>query len=175
MDILLFFLILAMIVIMIKVLNKKSNKKESGNIAEVKNIFNPFYLKPKTMNGSEQAFYINLKKQIGEFYLILSKVRIEDFIGVKHGGLTKPERFGLRNKIKSRHVDFLICDLKTSRPLIAIEIDGASHNSYKGIKRDEMLDKIYKDINLEYVHIRVGSNFKEKVEKIKEILNNKIL
>jgi very-short-patch-repair endonuclease len=178
MDVLLFFLILVIIIIMIKILNKKSNKKESVDILEVKEVKkddNYFYLKQKMMNSSEQAFYINLEKQIGASYLILPKVRIEDFVGVKHRGLSRSERFGLRNKIKSRHVDFLICDSKNLCPLLAIEIDGASHNSEKRIERDMMLDKIYKNINLEYIHIKVGDDFEEEAKKIKEMLDSRYL
>ncbi|MCK5490270.1 MAG: DUF2726 domain-containing protein [Candidatus Pacebacteria bacterium] len=81
------------------------------------------------MNASEQALYINLQKNLSDTFIVLSKVRIEDFVKVKTG-IAKNKRFGFRNKIKSRHIDFLICDLATTKPILAIELDGASHNNY---------------------------------------------
>lgn len=131
-----------------------------------------FYLKQNFMNSSEHALFINLTKQFGSEYIILSKVRIEDFVGVKKDGLPENKRFGQRNKIKSRHVDFLICDLKSTRPLMVVELDGGSHNASIRKKRDDVLDGIYNDIKIAHVHVRVGIDFEKKVEEIKSLLIN---
>ncbi|OGD69161.1 hypothetical protein A3E89_00975 [Candidatus Campbellbacteria bacterium RIFCSPHIGHO2_12_FULL_35_10] len=130
----------------------------------------PFYLRQRILDDREQALFINLKKQLENKYTVLSKVRIEDFVGVKNDNLKKNEHFGLRNRIKSRHVDFLICDLNTTRPLLAIELDGTSHNRYDRKERDNMLNRIYKDINLRYIHIKVGDDFEQRAEEIKNNL-----
>jgi len=134
------------------------------------NKFTPFYLKQRVLDDREQALFINLKKQLENKYAVLSKVRIEDFVGVKNDNLKKNEHFGLRNRIKSRHVDFLICDLNTTRPLLVIELDGTSHNRYDRKERDNILNRIYKDINLKYIHIKVGDNFEQRTEEIKKNL-----
>jgi len=163
----LFIFILALLLFAAKIAINYFAKKKAKE-------WTPFYLKQSTMNNSEQAFFINLNKQLGLEYIILSKVRIEDFVGVKRERLSKGERFGFRNRIKSRHVDFLICDLNTTRPLMVVELDGSSHNNYKRRERDNRLNEIYKEINLEYEHIKVGSSFEEQAGKIKERLMNKI-
>jgi len=134
------------------------------------NKFTPFYLKQRVLDDREQALFINLKKQLENKYIVLSKVRIEDFVGVKNDNLKKNEHFGLRNRIKSRHVDFLICDLSTTKPLLAIELDGTSHKRYDRKERDRMLNKIYDDVNLRYIHIKVGDDFEQKAEDIKKEL-----
>lgn len=161
-NFLILFIVLAVILILLKIFENRitdTDKKQSF-----------FYLKDGTMNSSEQALFINLNKQLGSEFIVLSKVRIEDFVGVKHDGLSRNERFGLRNKIKSRHVDFLICDMKSTKPLMVVELDGGSHNAPLRKKRDDVLDDMYNDIKIAYVHVRVGIDFEKKVEEIKLLL-----
>ncbi len=128
--------------------------------------------KERVMNESEQALFINLKKSLGDEYVVLSKVRIEDFVEVKWG-MENRERWGLRSRIKSRHVDFLICDRANTKPLFAIELDGKSHNSPSRQERDHFVDELYKAIELPIEHIHVGGNFLELAEKIASGLKNK--
>jgi hypothetical protein len=126
--------------------------------------------KERTMNSSEQALYINLQQILSDRFIVLSKVRLEDFIDVDTRGLSRNEWWGQRGKIKSRHVDFLICDRNTTRPILAIELDGSSHQNANRIERDNFIDKLYTSIHLRVEHIRVGSDFVQEVEKIKTLL-----
>lgn len=122
------------------------------------------------MNESEQAFFINLQKTLGNRYVVLSKVRIEDFVEATHG----VGGYGARGRIKSRHVDFLICDRATTQPLIAVELDGKSHQGESRQERDRFVDELYKTIGLPIRHISVGSNFSECAQAINETLKNPI-
>jgi len=131
-----------------------------------------YLLKGRTMNISEQALYINLQKMLGDKYIVLSKVRLEDFIEVDSKGLTRNEWWGLRGKIKSRHVDFLICDQNTTRPILALELDGKSHQSASRMERDNFINELYSHVQLRIEHIRVGSDFKQEVERINSFLVN---
>ena len=121
------------------------------------------------MNSSEQALYINLQKNLSDTFIVLSKVRIEDFVEVKTG-IAKNERFGLRNKIKSRHIDFLICDLATTKPVLAIELDGSSHNNYNQMKVDKFKNDLFKNVGLQVEHIHVGSNFSDEAIRLRNML-----
>lgn len=133
----------------------------------------PYKRKYRVMNQSEQALYINLQKNLGDKFIVLSKVRIEDFVEVEFGKLTKSEHWGFRGKIKSRHVDFLVCDLASTKPILAIELDGSSHNSYSRMERDHFVNELYKAIGLQVEHIHVGSNFSEEAIRIRNILLQK--
>jgi len=124
----------------------------------------------RVMNMSEQALFINLEQQLHEKFLVLSKVRIEDFVDTVHEGFDEKEVWGNRNRIKSRHVDFLICDLVTTKPILAIELDGNSHNRLDRRKRDDFINKLYSDIELRVEHIPVGSNFENEAVRIKNSL-----
>lgn len=132
--------------------------------------FSLYRKKDRVMNESEQALFINLQKTLGDRYIVLSKVRIEDFVEATHevGG------YGARGRIKSRHVDFLICDRATTQPLIAVELDGKSHRGEDQQKRDRFVDELYKTIGLPIYHVPVGSNFLECAQAINETLKNPV-
>lgn len=55
--------------------------------------FKNFRLKKYTLSNSEQALYINLQKALAERYIVLAKVRIEDFIEVRSVGISKSQHF----------------------------------------------------------------------------------
>jgi len=145
-------------------------KAFSGKIGPRKSILG-YFKRERVMNSSEQALYINLQKTLGENFIVLSKVRIEDFVEVR--SKSKNEWWSLRGRIKSRHVDFLICDITTTKPLLAIELDGTSHRNYGRIERDKFVNDVYNEINLEVVHVLKGSDFAQEAVKIKEILEKK--
>ncbi len=127
--------------------------------------------KEKIMNESEQALFISLRKALGDEYVVLSKVRIEDFVEVSKKNVSDyNNRWSLRGRIKSRHVDFLICDLTNTKPLLAIELDGKSHNDAQRQSRDQFVDELYKAIDLPIEHICVDENSSQAVQKIQEII-----
>lgn len=144
--------------------------KDSGAFSDKKY---PYTKRDRLMNSSEQAFYINLREQLGQDFLVFSKVRIEDFVGLPKYFLDKSKVWGLRGRIKSRHIDFLICSNQTTEPLMGIEVDGSSHNNPKRRARDRFVDEVYKDINLLIEHIKVGSDFQQEAIRIREVLNKK--
>jgi hypothetical protein len=67
--------------------------------------------------------------------------------------------WGWRNQIKSRHVDFVLCNAETMRPLLAIELDNSSHHRYDRMERDRMVDRIFRDAGLSILHIRAGYQY----------------
>ena len=48
------------------------------------------------MNESEQALFINLQKVLDGSYIVLSKVRIEDFVDVSKSNMSHNNHWGLR-------------------------------------------------------------------------------
>lgn len=149
------------------------------SLASSRSIFTPqsfeyYRKKSRLLNNSEQALYINLVQELGDSYLVFSKVRIEDFVSANQSGIARNISFGNRGRIKSRHVDFLICDKSDTRPVMAIELDGGSHQNWDRFKRDNFVDDLYRQIDIPIKHIPVGSNFINEVMDIKEILTFKI-
>ena len=68
----------------------------------------------------------------------------------------------------------MVCDQRSKKPLLAIELDGGVHNKRKIKERDENLDLIYKNIGLKFIHVdvRKAGNYEIDLEEIKNILKN---
>lgn len=133
----------------------------------ISNEFNktlPFKIKRFFFTQSEQKFFNILKSQIDHSkYYIFPKVRLGDFVETTAKG---NDRTGNWNRIKSKHIDFLIWDIQKKVLVFAIEIDGNSHNNTKMKKNDTFKNKLYPTIGLRFKRIRVGQNFDSEVSKI---------
>lgn len=152
-------------IIIFSIGQKKISKKEVD--------LNDYEKVDSLMNKSEFMLFRELQKQLKDQFLIFAKVRMEDYVHVKKG-LESKKRYGLRSRIKSRHTDFLICD-QQMKPLMAIELDGGSHNNRKSAESDQFKDGVYREIDLLMKRIRVGDRFEMKVHEIFEMLNQKKL
>jgi len=117
------------------------------------------------MNKSEATFFHSLVKALPPDFYIFPKTRVADIIKTIDG----EGYYYRRNRILPKHVDFLICSSRFE-PLVAIEVDGASHNSPKRQERDQEVDEIFQSIDVPLVHVRVGDNFKEACDEIIELL-----
>jgi hypothetical protein len=141
----------------------------AGGVKEKGEEREEFYykMKPYFFTRSEQAFYAELRKQAGERYAIFSKVRIPDFIEVdvnKYKDRSRWQTFW--NKIKSKHVDFLLCDPVTLRPQIAIEVNGKSHDTEKMITTDSFVGKVYESAGIKFLTFHVGENYSDKIREL---------
>jgi predicted RNA-binding Zn-ribbon protein involved in translation (DUF1610 family) len=59
------------------------------------------------------------------------------------------------NKIDRKHVDFLLCDPKTVRPILGIELDDKSHQRPDRQERDEFVQNVFSAAKLPLVRIPV--------------------
>ncbi len=169
-----FFIIILSLIAFIIIIIYKANKNSSGDgqnipipAAPMPREKWPFIKKSSLLTKTEARFYLILKEILQNDYLIFSKVKIGDDI------LYLPnysfQREANRNRIKSRHVDFLICNNYT-KPLLAIELDDYTHNRTSRIERDNFIDEVFEDAGLPILHIPVSYNYDKEdlLNKIKE-------
>jgi very-short-patch-repair endonuclease len=117
------------------------------------------------MNDSESALFFELQKQLPSNHHIFPNMRLADIVDATNGyGFYKR-----RNKILPKHIDFVICD-SFFKPIVAIELNGSSHNRLDRIEKDEEKREILEEAQLPFVIIRVGDNFNEAMLKIKYYL-----
>jgi very-short-patch-repair endonuclease len=62
-------------------------------------------------------------------------------------------------KILAKHVDFVLCDPESLAPLLAIELDDASHDRPERKERDEFVDHAFESAGLPLLRIRNGSSY----------------
>jgi len=79
------------------------------------------------------------------------------------------ERAKFRGYIRSRHLDFLICD-SYMKPVLAIELDGSSHKSQKAQQTDQRKNQICEAVGLPLERVKVGSNYVAESLKIRNLL-----
>lgn len=80
---------------------------------------------------------------------ICPKVRLEDFISV-----TGTKNIGkYRGYIKSRHVDFLICD-KDLHIKAGLELDDSSHETRQAAQTDKFKNELFESIGLPLFRIK---------------------
>lgn len=111
----------------------------------------PYRKKSYLLFEAEKDFYFVLSGILKDDYLLFSKVGMGDlFYLPSHQFKWR----SYRNKIQSKHVDFLICDKINIRPLLAVELDDSSHLREDGRERDDFVDGVFKDANLPILHIK---------------------
>lgn len=114
------------------------------------------------LTRTEYAFFKQLQKITDEKgYMICPKVRLEDFIYVTN----RKELSKYRGYIKSRHVDFLICD-NDLHIICGIELDDKSHEEKEAKRIDEFKNELFETIGIRLYRIRVDANYEECLRKI---------
>lgn len=147
-----------------KSINKDNSYEEKDEKEEVYTNKNECpYCRTDLLTKSEWAFYKYKLKPIADKYNlhILSKVRMEDIIAVKKG-LDNKIRQSARNKIKCRHIDFVITNPENLRILLAIELDGKSHEKIDQQQADYFKNTIFEDVGLPLIR----TNGQEDIETL---------
>ena len=74
----------------------------------------PYHLWDDFLSPAEAVFYGVLVPAAGQQFTVFVKIRLADVLFV-----TRPnENAAARNRISSRHVDFLLCDVQTLKPVL---------------------------------------------------------
>lgn len=93
------------------------------------------------MTQHELAFYKKLLAETKDkSETIFSKVRVADILDTNETGRRRNPAF---NRIKSKHIDFIVCDSNTGEILRCIELNDSSHNKPKRRERDKFLEEIF--------------------------------
>ena len=158
------YTILIIIIILLGIniiLNKfninENNEKENINIAL-------YEKKEYLMTRNELKFYKQLKK-------ITDKLDLTIFAQVSLYQIIKNKEYKDFNKIKIKSIDFVITE-NNGKIKLCIELDDSSHNKNNRIKRDNFINEIFKQTNINLLRIPVQAfyNLETLENKIKEQL-----
>jgi len=112
----------------------------------------PYRIKDRFLTDAERSFYHVLRTAAGADLAICPMVRLADVLSIT---ARKREFWSALNKISAKHVDFLLCDARTMKPVLAIELDDASHRRSDRASRDEFLDAACEAAGLPVLHVPV--------------------
>ncbi len=109
----------------------------------------PYRIRDDFLSPAEFSYYRVLKSVLGARATVCTKVRLADILFV-----ARPhENQAYLNRISSKHVDFLLCDSSTMTPVVAIELDDASHKREDRRQRDEFVDNALHAAGLPLVRV----------------------
>ena len=144
----------------VKILNSKDakskkNKPENYHYQQCNSL----------LTNTELQFYQVLRGVVKKDQDIMVKVRLADLISVAKD--LKGKDWGTAfNRIKSKHVDFLICDSTKLKPILAIELDDRSHEKESRKARDAFLDQALESASVPLLRVKVASSY--DTDKLRE-------
>jgi hypothetical protein len=93
------------------------------------------------LSPAERSFYHVLRTAVGDWAVICPKVSLNDLFFAKSGD--HRANISLQNRIARKHVDFLLCDPRSTQPLLGIELDDSGHSRASRRERDRFVDQVF--------------------------------
>lgn len=132
----------------------KAASEDTEEIAEVKErekVIYPYKLKQRVFSQKEGYFYRDVRPIADKLgLLVFTKMRLADLLEVPK---TQPDYMKWFNRIKAKHIDFILVDRDYHIRLL-VEVDDPSHNRPDRQARDEEVDEIFRQQGLEVLHLR---------------------
>lgn len=92
--------------------------------------------------------------------VIFPSVRLAEVLGVDSNHHRDPSsKQSATNRIVSKQFDFVICDAKSTRPLLVVELDDKSHSRKDRASRDEFVDHACRTAGLPILHVTAASKY----------------
>jgi len=100
------------------------------------------------LSRGELAFYLPALECVPKGYVLLSKVRLSD--------LARPEPWsrGAYSRVSQKHVDFVLVELASGKPVRVIELDDRSHVSADSRRRDAVKHEVLAAVGLPLSRVR---------------------
>ncbi|WP_437193260.1 DUF2726 domain-containing protein [Planctomicrobium sp. SH527] len=115
----------------------------------------PYRLRDDFLSAAELSFFRVLASVVQNKAVICPKVRLADvfFVAQPH------QNQSYRNKIDRKHVDFLLCDPLTLKPLLGVELDDSSHARSTRQERDPFVDDVFEVAGLPLLRVPARSTY----------------
>ncbi len=115
----------------------------------------PYRQRDDFLSAAELSFYRVLVMALDGSHFVCPKVNLADIFFVARPN----ENQTYRNKIDRKHVDFLLCDPATMKPIMGVELDDASHARRDRQDRDEFVDQVFEAAGLPLVRVRAAASY----------------
>jgi len=119
----------------------------------------PYHARNYFFTKAENSFFQVLRQAVGSRYVIFAKVRLSDVLDIDRG----VERYqSHRNRIQSKHVDFVLCEPQDFRICAALELDDASHERDDRVSRDHFLKTAFEAAGLPLIRVPVRRGYQPR-------------
>mgnify|MGYP001051833045 CR=1 FL=1 len=118
--------------------------------------YNP---RPFLYSQQERQFLGQLVWAVGQYSLIFGKVRLGDVVQVSPGAgrVANKEGFDI---IARHHIDFLLCDRKTTQVICAIELYDAGASPKRVLAEARLKDRILKEANIPLARFPLANEYR---------------
>jgi hypothetical protein len=157
-EIIIFVLLLVIVVLLFR---RKNSRRADKNL--YKKSKSPYILKNSIFTNNEQQLMETIKIIASKHRLnIVIKPFLIDFIDIKYDRGGKRVKF--QNRIKTLHIDFLLCDFNY-KPLLAIIADYSTNISSRN--QNAFINNIFQSVNLEiaYVYLYYSESLEKQIMK----------
>lgn len=114
----------------------------------------PYKKQQYLLTSTELKFYRVLKPICDQHNLaVFAKVRLEDLVYVPKEIF---DNWKWRGYIRSRHIDFVLCDVSNLKIHCCLELDDWHHKFWKNQEIDERKNKILRDAGLSLIRIKAS-------------------
>lgn len=110
----------------------------------------PYVVHP-VMSAPEQVVFHRLVAALPD-HVVLAQVQVSRVLRVDE---RRPDEVSWRNRVSQLSFDFLVCG-KDAQPVLAIEVDDATHDRASRRKADQKKDRACRDAGLNLVRWRVN-------------------
>ena len=108
---------------------------------------------PSLLTPTEQRFHDQLRAVVGTRATIQCKVRLADLL------LSERHDLAAFRRVSQKHIDFVLCHSQTLRPLVAVELDDASHTRPDRQARDAFVNQVYAAAGMPLLHVPVSGHY----------------
>lgn len=144
--------VLIVLAALVKVLEQSKAKGSEGASAGPL----PYHAKDYLFTQAERRFLDALDEAVGGNHRVFAKVRLADLVFMPKG---TDGRQGHQNKVNMKHIDFVVCERRAMKPVVAVELDDSSHQREDRVRRDDFVNRALEAAGLPLVRVRAAASY----------------
>ncbi len=130
----------------------------------------PYERNPNFLTSAESSFFRILEKAAGDKLRVFAKVRLGDVVKVRRG-LSKIDNRSAFNRIRSKHLDFVVCGAEGLDVKFAVELDDSSHKKSHRQDRDRFVDRALDAAGVPIFHFQIKRAY--SMQELREMIFKK--
>ena len=124
----------------------------------------PYGRRRYLLSIAERRFFAALIKAVPAGICVFCKVRLADLVFVRREAECDNTHF---NRIQAKHIDFVLCDLRSSNVRLVIELDDKTHDRRDRQNRDAFVDELLSHVGITILRFRARAEYDSAALSVK--------
>jgi hypothetical protein len=126
--------------------------RKPGELKPAPLVSSPSYRKKNSiLTKTELRFFLALRAHLGDQYEIFAQPVLYSMLQPTASGRRGYADF---SRIKSKSVDFVLCDPNTLEPRVVVELDDWTHQQPRRIQRDAFVRSVFEGAGVKFVSVK---------------------